>query len=371
MRSPSFFPRALTLIAIPVLSATCDNLRSVAPTGPGAPTIGSVQISGPATVEPGQVVQFNALVVMTDGTPKVVASPDTKIAWRTSSSSILTVDSSGRATAGKVNGATTLTVEVTNLPGPTSPGGVSRSTKEIVVVPDGTYRLVGIVRDAEFANVPIVGARVEVTPGPLVATTDFGGRFTVFGAPADVDVKITKDTYQPSSQSLRLSAHTTQNFQLAPVSARLRLNGSYTLAIDLVGACNGTKPLAADLQHRRYDALVSQNNLMITVTLTEPRFRLNGTQGDRFTGQAGVGGATFGFDSVFFYYSYVYYPSVAERLADGTILVVDGTAITTGSESGLSGQMNGGLTVYDSRFPTNSTILGSCRGPIQVTLTPR
>ena len=88
---------------------------------------------------------------------------------------------------------------------------------------------------------------------------------------------------------------------------RPMLGGPYTLTIDVVSPCpNGLSP---DLQHRRYDAFVSQNGPAVEVELTEPRFRLNSLgRGNKFTGRSLGNGVTFTLRpyAIFGYYYYYY-----------------------------------------------------------------
>jgi hypothetical protein len=247
----------------------------------------------------------------------------------------------------------------------------------VVIVPDGTYRLVGFVNDAEFPTVPVAGARVQVTPGSLSVTTDSTGRYKLYGVPPDAEIRITADGYQPLVQNVHLTTHTTLNFQLTLPGPRLTIAGNYRVAIDVVGACSGSPILSADLQHRRYDAVVTQTGPTLDVTLTEPIFKINRTsRGNRFSGQVGVAGVIFtleSYDSYYYpFYGPNFYPNVVEQLSNGTFLVVQGRAVTTGSAAGLSGQMTGGLLNYDSRFPNAAFFLGGCASStLQFSLTPR
>jgi hypothetical protein len=129
--------------------------------------------------------------------------------------------------------------------------------------------------------------------------------------------------------------------------------------------------LAADLQHRRYDAVITQDQLIIDVTLSpESRFRLGpGGDGNRFRGRVDAAGATFAlepFDAG--------YPSIVERLPDGTSLAAYGSAVTTRSIAGLSGTLNGdgAFAVWDSKFPArDSSWFTWCYGAHGFTLTRR
>jgi hypothetical protein len=227
---------------------------------------------------------------------------------------------------------------------------------------------------------PIFGARVEVVGGtPVVATTtDPDGRYRLYGVPRIADIRVTRDGYGPYVQSVQLVEHATQNFQLALSGTRLDLAGPYTLAID--AACATSTPVPADLRHRIYPASMTQSGSTLEVVLEEPsRFRINAARrGDRFTGRVDAAGATFSLGDNFYpYYGPSYdpltYPTIVERLSNGTFLGMDGTARTTGSRRGLSGNLQGFLLQYDSTFPSIPLrLLGSCYSTThRFTLTPR
>jgi hypothetical protein len=94
---------------------------------------------------------------------------------------LLQVDASGRVTALETLGDMTLSVSVPNP-------AVRRDAQtimEITVVPQGTFRIAGKVTEAESPSSAIRGARVEVTPGAFVTSTDLSGRYKLHGVPAD------------------------------------------------------------------------------------------------------------------------------------------------------------------------------------------
>jgi hypothetical protein len=264
------------------------------------------------------------------------------------------VDASGLVTAGQATGEGTISVEVTS----SGSGGATHSSKEVLVLPDGTYRMVGQVTENEVPRTPVVGARVEATSGsPVVATTDYDGRYRLYGVPGTADIRVSRDGYQPHVQRVQLAEHVTLNFQLALSGMRLDLAGPYMLTIDV--ACGSTStPVAADLRRLSYAASLTQNGPTLEVVLTESsRFRVNSARrGDRFSGRADAAGATFNLGDAFFPYYLPYapstYPNVVERLSDGTFLAVDGTVLTTGSAAGLSGLLTGGVSRYSSQFPS-------------------
>ena len=361
------------LVAITALSVTLvtcgGDPRSSVPTGPSAPTPVSVAIVGPGSISPGQQLQYVARIQMSDGSIKD-ATPGTNVFWRSSNSSLLQLTSTGLATAGKQMGDVFITAEV-------AAGGRGQTrgrTMEVVITPDGTYRLVGDVVDAELPSQGLPGAQVEISPGSIAITTDFRGGFRLYGVPPNVNVRVTRAGYQETTRQLQLTGHSNQVFQLVAAGPPPSLGGNYTLTVSS-GNCQTNMP--TNLRLRQYDAVISQNGTSLEVTLTEPRFRINSIgRGNRFSGRALGAGAQFTlheYGSGGYYYYYTGpndYPSVAEQLSDGTYLITTGTVFMLGSNAALSGQLSGGLTRYDSGFPTRPFYLSGCGGA-QMSLTPR
>jgi hypothetical protein len=361
MRKRFLVRRSIAVVAVSVWMVTCGDPKTRAPLAPSGPSVQTREISGPGLIAPGQSAQFTATVHLGDGTTKLLTS----VVWHSTNTSVLQVTSAGLAVAGSGVGDVTLQADVP------SGGGTVRLSREVVIVPDGTYRLVGTVRDGEFASNSISGARLDVTPGSASATTDFGGNYKLYGVPADATVHIAKDGYQPFEQSVHLAGNATQSFLLTPTNPHLRLGGAYTVAIDAAPGCSGPGSLPEDLQHRSYQATVTQTGLTLQVILTEARFKIQSGSGNRFFGVAGIGGATFSLNFGGSYYYYYYYPDVVERLSNGTVLLVAGSVTTTGTAAGLSGQLNGELSNYPGTFP-NGALLGTCSSKShQFTLTPR
>jgi hypothetical protein len=360
------------------LTAACDNgpQRVAGPSANAQPVVVSVEISGPDSIPPGQSAQFTAIAHLSDGTRQTANGR-----W-SSNTTMVRIDASGLAAAGQLTGEGTLSVEVTSIgTAPEFQGahGALRSSREILILPEGTYRMVGKVTEDLTPAVPIFGARLEVTGGTLVvATSDPDGRYRLYGVPPIAHIRVTRDGYQPHVQTVHLTEHMTQDFHLELSGTRLDLAGPYTLAID--AACSTSTPVAADLRHRSYAASVTQSGSTVEVVLSESsRFRINpARRGDRFTGRADAEGATFTLGENFYpYYGPSYdpltYPTVVERLSNGTFLGIDGTARTTGSRGGLSGNLQGFLLEYDSTFPSIPLrLLGSCYSTMhRFTLTPR
>jgi Carboxypeptidase regulatory-like domain len=378
MRNRSLAAPLVAAIVVVGVTAACDNepQRIAGPSPNAQPVVVSVEINGPDSIPPGQSAQFNVVARLSDGTSHTAPN----VRWF-SDTTFIRIDPSGLATAGQLTGESTLSVEVTSsgtAPEYQGARGSLRGSKEILILPDGTYRMVGVITESVSPAVPILGARVEITGGPpLVATTDHDGRYRLYGVPGVADIRVTREGYQPHVQRVQLAEHVTQNFQLALSGMRLDLAGPYTLTID--AACSTSTPVGAELRHRSYSASLTQSGSTVEVVLTESsRFRVNNARrGDGFVGRVDAAGATFILGDNFFPYYGPYdpftYPTVVERVSNGTFLGIDGTAVTKGSRSGLSGDLRGFFVQYDSSFPgIPLRPLGSCYSTAhRFTLTPR
>ena len=379
MQNPALVGGLVVAVAVVGLTSACDNDPQPI-VGPGQTSTGSnlppfivrVIINGPASIPPGQSAQFTATSTFSDGTTQTA----TNIRW-SSDTRLVQVDASGLVTAGARTGEDILTAEVIGQSGGT------RATREILILPDGTYRMVGMVTEDVEPATPISGARVEVTGGtPPAAITDWEGRYRLYGVPAIADMRVTRDGYQPHVQRLQLAEHVNQNFQLALSGMRLDLAGPYTLSIDVT--CATSTPVPLELRHRSYAAALTQSGSTLEVVLTESsRFRVNTAgRGDRFGGRVDAEGATFNLEDLLDFYFYANapstYPNVVERVSGGTFLVVNGVATTRGTRAGLAGDLWGFASHYDSRWPlvTPGTLGGSALGTCyssthRFTLTPR
>jgi hypothetical protein len=364
-------PRLSLIVGLIAFTAlACNDPETRLPTTPTAPGVASITLSGHYTLPPGQSTQLTVTIRLTDGTVKD-ASSNTPLQWSTSNGQVLQVSSSGRITATQTLGEARITVRYGS-------GSSQRSAfKEIVNVPEGTFRMVGIVRDSESPAFVLGGVRVAATLGVAVATTNPAGEYRLYGVPPSAVIEISKAGYTPLTQSVQLTGHATRDFQLVLAGPRVLVSGLYTLTLDMAGGCPGGGSLSPDLQRRVYEATVTQNGPIVDVLLTEPRFRLNTiSRGNRFSGLADGTSVTFNLDPFYSYYYPYYgptaYPNVAEQLSNGTFLVPEGRAIVVASAAGVSGGFNALFYNYGPGFPLNISILGYCSSSsAQLTLTPR
>ena len=359
-------------VVLPVLWVGCEDSRSPAP-GPSGPDVVRVEIVGPPSIAPGGSAQYSAIQVLSDGSSR----PVTEATWSSSQPSLFQVNATGLVTAQEpFRGEAMLQVV---LPASGRPGA-NRASREIIVLPDGTFRLVGTVTEAEATSIPVVGARVEATAddGPSAsvvtfATTGPDGRYKLYGVPRVAGLRIVKDGYVTALERIELATHDTFNVQLRLHAPRLELAGEYTMMIDAAPASRSCN-LPDDLRHRTYTVVIAQNGPQLTVTLTDPEFLVDSTgQGNRFTGVVTSNGASFELRSFRDYYYYPNnpdHPDLVELLPNRDLFVVVGKPTVVGTSAGLSGRVNGWLNVYrGSRFP-NVNWLSGC-GTTDISLTPR
>ena len=169
---------ALASAAVAAL-VSCGETKS--PTRPNTTIVG-IEIAGPSSVAHGDSAQFTATGRQADGATKDLTS---EVNWRTSNVNIL----SGGG-AGRFSGVAAGDVRIfANFSGTTA-------NKEVVVVPQGTFRIVGLVTEADNPSSPVVGATVSIIGGPgdgLSTTTAEDGRYRLYGIGGDARIRIIRD----------------------------------------------------------------------------------------------------------------------------------------------------------------------------------
>jgi hypothetical protein len=283
-----------------------------------------VEIVGPRTVAPGATVQFQAISHRSDSTTQDVTN--TAI-WRSSRTSVLTLDK-GIATGLTVGESTIDVISVTRS-----------SRREVIVTPDGTFRLVGRVVEADSTSASIVGARVETVGGPGVSTTtDIFGQYRLYGVSPNPQIRVSKNGYVTRVENLTLADHQTQNFALAWGSPRPDVSGTYTLTITLADRCRSSYP--EETFSRTYAAVVVQNSTSLTVTVSGGTFV---GSGDRFRGRVEPGQVLFSIgnqDDFYYYYGRV--PGIVEQIDPSLYyMVFASVVITNATPNRLSGALVG------------------------------
>jgi hypothetical protein len=352
-------------------SPTSPSTTLPSDSGPSAgPTPTRIDIVVPQSLPPGESAQLTATAFFSDGSDRNVTN---EAAWRSGDTSVLSISNTGLATAHRTGDIFVRAAF----------NGKESGQREVLVLPAGTYKVGGYVKDGE---VPVPGARVEVTAGPatgLFAVTDSslpsGGTYSLLGVSGDTEFRVTKDGYQPLVRTVRVTSGQQIDFSLTPLIPRADLSGTYTLTISAAADCSG-RPLPEDVSSQTYTAVVTQHLAQLTVTLaganfaSDERRTYNGFQGviepSRIWFQ--LRGAEF-FEEDPLNDSFpdpnAPFPDVSVQLTPSTFLFVGGLAIATSSPAEISGTLNG--TIQTARWvgigeprggiPSNWQGLAACR----------
>jgi carboxypeptidase family protein len=337
LQNPSRHRQCAATSGLVTLRLTHTN-RPAEPPGV-APSIASAEITGPSTVAPGTSAQFGIVARMTDGSTREVTDG---LSWHSTNAPVLSAENNGVLVGGRsgeaIVQATVTRTNVTSL----------LVERAVIVVPDGTFRVIGQVTE-EGATVPVAGARVEVvSASPAVSTTtDFQGRYRLYGVRPGADIRITRDNYEPRILQVSAAEHQTLNTTLRLSQPRPDVSGTYTLTI--TAACqSGSLPQA--LQERKYTATISQTGPTLFVTLSGATFHSGASK--TFSGQIAGSTATFTLQT-YGYYSYSS-PSLIEQLPE-SVLVVTGQATTTISSNSIVGRLSGYISQMTSYPGTSIT----------------
>ena len=359
MRSRTKLSKPWVFVAIGFLAACADTPGPTQPGQGGPPSpagttnptstllVQTLKIEGPASVPPGETAQLRATAIFSDKSSRDVTR---EARWSSSSETMLSVDAGGLLTGRDVGEAT---IE-------TAFGGISHRT-EVVVLPAGTFRLRGWVREW---GVPIVGARVQVVEGPatgLATMSDLQGQYRLYGVPADVEIRVTRDGFEPYVKSVHVDEKSwTHNVELVLAGHRTDLSGNYTVTIG-GGTCADARFPAA-LQARTYTGVLRQDDrVAVSIELRGGAdFTRRLLYGHFLALEAWFTSKEFApayFDYDWWYSAPAVYPDIVERLPDGTLLGISGQVIIAPSPEGFSGTLDGALRIFDADF---SKVLSSC-----------
>src|SRR5215831_14349793 len=197
----------LLLAALTAIVAGCS------PSGPSGQTqtqiqtrsVASVSIAGPSTIAPGATAAFSATAHLSDGSTQDFTAMAT---WRTDNSRILTISSTGQATAGISGDA-----QVTAVVPPKT------ATVSVTVIPPGTFRLTGTVTESKL---PVSNATVAVTSGigtGLSTTTNGDGQYRIYGVAGNIEITVSKDGYTPTVQTVVVTTSSVVDVSVSQSSA--------------------------------------------------------------------------------------------------------------------------------------------------------
>jgi hypothetical protein len=312
-------------------------------------TIVDLTVTGPNTVPPGESAQFTATARYSDSSSRNVTN---EVVWRTGTESVLSISSAGVAT-GRDRGESSVQASL---------GGRTATMGDVIVVPAGTYRLIGAVRESDTFRV-VLGARVEVMAGTgqgLAATTRDGG-YRLYGVAGDIEVRATADGYHELRKRLQVTHHDQSvPLDLILAAPRATVPGTYTLTVTAAPECRAVLPAEAGV--RTYRAVVGQDGPRVTVTLEDSMFfAMHGRRFNRFVGFADPNGASFYLTGPDYFYYASYGADVLEQLSGTSLFTMSGSAVTRSSAAGLSGTLFGLIEVVQGTQPGRLQRLASCR----------
>jgi len=227
------------------------------------------------------------------------------------------------------------------------------STREVIAVPEGTFRLTGTVSDLTTPTGPVNSARVEVTDGTgrgLSTFTELDGRYALFGVAGDIEVSVTKFAYRPLVQRVVVTDHQALNVDLQIDGQLPDVSGSYTLTIAAADTCSNALPEEA--MSRTYSAIIKQVGPEVRIEFGGARFA---TVYPRWTAD-GVDFARVWPDNVQFelwgvgcdldYYGFCPPPGLMEELAPSRFYLPSGFVAVSISSTVLSGALDGEIGIY-------------------------
>jgi hypothetical protein len=344
------------LILAIALAACTESSRPSIPTQPGpagaAPQLTSLTLEGPSSIVPGTTARYTVTARDTDGRTGDVTNEAT---WGSSANDVATIVSPG-VVSGAARGDARVSVQYRHL----------GSQKDVVVLPDGTYRLIGQVTEAETASVPVNGVKVEAMSGTgeaLSTVTGDDGGYRLYGVAGLVRLRFSKDGYRDADTELNVGSHAARNVELSLERPRANVAGSYLLTISAAAGCRDKFP--DHLRSRQYGVTLTQSGPLVEARLSGAAFATSRAgRGDHFQGRVEPDGLSFRLTShVYQYYGYAQYPDLAERVANPTgFIIIDGAAHLREAGSRFEGRLQGAYQFFQWDPAWGGTATIECKG---------
>lgn len=325
------------------------------PSGPSSlpPSLPSeLHMVVPSEIEPGEAVQVRLTRRRGD---RVIEDVTDHASWASANTSVLALTPTALATGVKP-GESTISAAY----------GGRTATAQVLVLPRGTYRLVGVIRDSEGGA--LSGATITALSGDAsgqTARSRADGGYAVYGLKGPVRIGLSRPGYLGTEHDLDVVGHMTQNFSMTLDGPPTTFNGRYNLTISAANGCPSGFP--SDAARRTYTAELRQQELSIAVTLHDRDFLrhtdvINQTRGERFGGYAAPDGRS----AWFIIGDDFYYPSpgaygIAERFGD-TALLIEASGTGRGTTNHIEGTLAGSIYIAGSTTPPFEPITAECSG---------
>ncbi len=320
------------------------------PTAPSAAFVTGLELIAPATLAPGATAQFRLIAHRSDRTSENVTHAAT---FSSQSPEILAISRDGVATALQVGDSLV-----------TGRTGFREARSEVVVVPDGTFRVVGQVVEQRSPTLPVGGVLVQAESGAS-DLTDLDGRYRLYGVPAQLRLLFSKNGYATKELSLLISDHHSQAVALELDGPRADFAGTYQLTVDAASACRTQLPEA--VHTRQYAATISQSG-------TDLRIRLSGANFVSAALAARIEQSAIVLDFINYPYQYGHcenpYVQFVEKIDEATYFMIHGLARLASIDGGFAGALRGTSVVSSCvpcSYPCSDEAEATC-GSHQVTL---
>jgi hypothetical protein len=344
------FSASSILVTLTFAGCNKDSPSAPAP-AQGVTRLARVELAGPTSISPGGQAQFRALAHFVDGTQRDVTAEAT---WSSADSAIVSIASTGVASASEQRGETDLRVAFSQMMG----------TLHVLVLPPGTFKLWGRVLDA---GVGVSDAVVEVIDGSgNTLTTSSGtglsastrGAYVLYGVSGRTRIRVTKDMFHPYVQDIDVTRNWFHDVNLVLVSAPWNPSGRYTLTIAAAPECRSSLP--EEVWQRTYNVEISLSNI-------NPRFApVTFEQRFETTNWVFWNGILHE-NSILFEADYYYGPAVVERLPSSLLLSIEIppsssriTSEVSRTAAGLEGFLTASFSIRSGAVWWQSTVTTRC-----------
>jgi hypothetical protein len=335
----------LLVVAAGLCGGACGNSATTVTTPTPAKTTllpTSLVIGGPSTIPPGTTAQLSLTATFSDGSTADVTSSGT---WQTDQSGVLKVTAAGLATGGTVGDARVTALYQT-----------ARTSKDILVVPPGTFQVTGRVLDQ---GTPLANATVTATSsGTTVASaeTTSAGTFSLLGVGGAVTVQVSSFGYVTQVQSITVSANTTlPDITLPEAAPSADLSGAWTVVFAAEPTCASQLP--SDAAQRTYTMNITEQGTHFTATLQTPTTKTAAA----LVANGRVIGSAFSFDLPEAYYTFQ--GDLMEQISPGRWVLLLGIVTGTATGSTFAASWSGSLFYYESATGPTAFPTVACEGP--------
>jgi hypothetical protein len=305
--------------AFMVCLASCGGDSPAGPSGNSIVT--GLTVNGPSQIAPGETARFTATGKFSDGSTQDVT---TRATWF-GASGVVRLSGPGQF-EGLQPGETRVGASF---------GRFSSQSQPLLVLPPGTFKLSGSVRDESGV---IEGVAVEARYGGAskTVTTSRDGKYAFYGVAGPVELLASARGYETQDLTFTINDHTVRDVSLATTAMPLELAGAWTFSVSASSPCSDAWPEAT--RHAEVTANITQQGTRLDV-------RFNGSSVVGTLQNPGrIAGTAFSltidFDDYYLDYGLLVRPNPTDWVG------VFGTAEGTGDQSAIRGTFKGRFDYY-------------------------